>query len=72
LPEPATTLPADHAFVLQLQKRRGGAEACRCGRVEHLTTGRAVNFSTPAELWEFIDEALTGADTAEDADGGTS
>ena len=56
--DPVTGLSADHAFVLQLQKSRGGAEACRCGRVEHLSTGQAVTFNTPAELWDFIDEVL--------------
>ena len=59
MPEPVNRPSADHAFVLQLQKSRGGAEACRRGRVEHLTTGQAVTFTTLAELWDFIDEVLT-------------
>jgi hypothetical protein len=59
LREPVTPLRADHAFVLQLQKSRGGAEACRCGRVEHLATGQATRFNTPAEFWDFVEEVLT-------------
>ena len=59
MPEPITPLRTDHAFVLQLQKSRGGAEVCRCGRVEHLATGQAASFTTPAEFWNFIDEVLT-------------
>ena len=59
MPEPVTPLSADHAFVLQLQKSRGGAKARRCGRVEHLTTGQATRFTTPAEFWDFVDEVLT-------------
>ena len=58
MPEPVTPLRPDHAFVLQLQKSREG-EACRCGRVEHLATGQAASFTTPAEFWDFIDEVLT-------------
>ena len=59
MPEPVTPLRSDHAFVLQLQTSRGGAEACRCGRVEHLVTGQAAKFTTPADFWDFIDEVLT-------------
>ena len=59
MPEPVTPLPTDHAFVLQLQKSLGGAEACRCGRVEHLATGQAARFTTTVELWDFVDEVLT-------------
>ena len=59
MPEPLNPLPTDHAFVLQLQKCPAGAEAFRCGRVEHLATGQAASFTTQAELWDFIDEVLT-------------
>ena len=59
MPEPLNPLPTDHAFVLQLKKCPAGAKTCRCGRVEHLATGQAASFTTPEELWDFIDEVLT-------------
>lgn len=59
MPEPVPTLPADHAFVLQLQGSQGCPGTCRAGRVEHLATGQAARFTTPAELWDFVNEVLT-------------
>ena len=60
MPEPLIPLPADHAFVLQLQESHGRPESCRAGRVEHLATGDATRFTTTTELWDFVDEVLTG------------
>ena len=58
MPEHGTPLRADHAFVLQLKESQDRACAFRSGRVEHLATGQAANFTMPAELWDFIDEVL--------------
>lgn len=60
MPEPLIPLPTDHAFVLQLQVSHGRPESCRAGRVEHLATGEATRFTTTTELWDFVDEVLTG------------
>ena len=59
MPGPDIPLPADHAFVLQLQESQGRLETCREGRVEHLATGRATRFTTTTELWDFVDGVLT-------------
>jgi hypothetical protein len=59
MPAPVIPRPADHAFVLQLQARRGRPEVCRAGRVEHLASGQATTFTTTTELWNFIDTVLT-------------
>ena len=59
MPEPVIPLPADHAFVLQLQESQGRPGTCRRGRVEHLATGQAARFTTTAELWDFVDKVLT-------------
>ncbi len=57
--EPVRPLPADHAFVLQLQESRGRPGTCHAGRAEHLATGEAARFATPRELWDFVDRVLT-------------
>jgi hypothetical protein len=59
MPEPKIPLPADHAFVLQLQESNGCPENCRAGRVEHLATGEAKRFTTTTELWDLVDKVLT-------------
>ena len=64
MPELMNPLPTDHAFVLQMKASRDCA--CRTGRVEHLATGQAARFTTPAELWDFIDEVLTGLERPRD------
>ena len=56
--KPSTPLPADHAFVLQLQASKGHPEICHTGRIEHLSTGEAKRFTTTEELWDFIDSVL--------------
>ena len=52
-------LPADHAFVLQIQESRECPDICHRGRVEHLATGKATRFTTTADFWNFVDEVLT-------------
>ena len=57
--EQVNPLRTDHAFVLQLQESRGRSGTRRAGRVEHLASGEATRFATPAGLWDFVDEELT-------------
>ena len=57
--EQVDPLPTDHVFVLQLQDSHGRPGTCRAGRVEHLASGEATRFATPAGLWDFVDEELT-------------
>jgi len=57
--EKAVSLPADLAFVLQLQASSGGSEVGHRGRVEHLASGRAMHFADEDELWAFVDSVLT-------------
>ena len=59
MPEPVIPLPADHAFVLQLQESEGRPEIRHAGRVEHIGTGQATRFTTTTELWDFVDRILT-------------
>ncbi len=59
MPESVFPLPANHAFVLQLQESQDPPETCRAGRVEHLATGHATRFTTTTELWDFVDKVLT-------------
>ena len=56
--EQVNPLPTDHAFVLQLRESRGRPGPYREGRVEHLASGEATRFATPAEFWDFIDSIL--------------
>ena len=64
--EPILPLPTDHVFVLKLQESHGRPDACRAGRIEHLASGEAVRFATPAELWIFVDKILTEPKRRED------
>jgi len=57
--EQVNPLPTDHAFVLQLLESRGRPGPCHEGRIEHLASGEATRFATPAELWDFVDKVLT-------------
>ena len=50
------SLPANYAFVVQLQASSGASD--HRGRVEHLASGQAVHFANEGELWAFIDSVL--------------
>ncbi len=56
---PDPTLPADHAFVVQL--RRGTALTAErvAGEVEHIVSGQHCEFCSFAELAAFIERILT-------------
>ena len=51
-------LPADRAFVIQLQVNSEESERGHRGRVEHLASGQATCFADEEELWAFVDSVL--------------
>jgi len=56
--EKDVSLPANRAFVIQLQASSGASEVDHRGRVEHLASGRATQFADKGELWAFVDSVL--------------
>jgi hypothetical protein len=60
------SLPADRVFVVQFGRCEGGSAESSPGgfahgRVEHLTTGRAIRFGTWDELCVFVEHVLQPA-----------
>ena len=55
-------LPANRAFVIQLQATSGAPEAGHRGRAEHLASGSAMRFKDEDELWAFIDSVIAKED----------
>ena len=58
MPEPTRPLPANRAFVIQLQAGAAEPEIRHAGRAEHLTSGQAARFEGEDELWAFVDGML--------------
>jgi hypothetical protein len=58
MPETDDRLPADRAFVIQLQVSPEESERGPRGRVEHLASGQATRFVDEEELWTFVDSVL--------------
>jgi hypothetical protein len=56
--EKDVSLPANLAFVIQLQAGSGASGVVHRGRVEHLASGRAMRFADNDELWTFVDSVL--------------
>jgi len=56
--EKDVSLPANRAFVIQLQASSGASEVRHRGRVEHLASGRATHFADEDELLAFVDGVL--------------
>ena len=56
--EKDVSLPANRAFVIQLQASSGASRVGHRGRVEHLASGRAMRFAEEDDLWAFVDSAL--------------
>ena len=55
----SVSLPADHAFVVQLRRGCGAtADGPWTGRVEHVVTGRATQFTGCQDLRAFIVKTL--------------
>ncbi len=53
--------PADSAFVLQFQRGCGSAASKCVGVVEHISSGRAKQFTSVAELVTFVQSTITKA-----------
>jgi hypothetical protein len=56
--EKDVSLPANRAFVIQLQVNSDVSRVAHRGRVEHLASGRAKHFPDEHELWAFIDNVV--------------
>jgi hypothetical protein len=56
--KPLSTLPPEGAFVLQLQSGVDVGAGSIAGRVEHITTGRAMRFASLDDLLTFIAAAF--------------
>ena len=56
--EKDVSLPANRAFVIQLQASSGASAVGHRGRVEHVASGRAMRFADEDELWAFVDGVL--------------
>ena len=54
--------PADCAFVIQFTQPRAGTHA-RCGRIEHVASGRARRFDDGAQLMAFVAEVLASLES---------
>ena len=63
MPEKDVLLPANRAFVIQLQATAAAAEAGHRGRVEHLASGSAIRFADEGQLWAFIDSVIAKVDS---------
>lgn len=57
LPQAASTLAPDLAFVVQLQTQPSQTTAELAGRVEHIASGEASSFASLAELRAFMGKA---------------
>jgi hypothetical protein len=55
----ARALPANRAFVVQLQAATTEDKNIFQGRIEHLASGRAENFGDVSELRSIISELLS-------------
>ena len=49
------SLPANRAFVIQLQASSVASGVGHRGRVEHLASGQAMHFADEDEFWAFVD-----------------
>jgi hypothetical protein len=58
LTEDRSRLPAARAFVVQFRAPEDGKPESLQGRVEHISSGRAQNFSSIEELCAFMEQVL--------------
>ena len=56
--EPAPTLPAWKAFVVQFSDTAGRCSGVFAGRIEHLNTGRRVRFESRSALLTTLEHML--------------
>lgn len=61
---PNPMLPADHAFVVQLQKGTALTPDALRGRVEHIVTGQEAWFASQEELRAFMERVLAAVRSA--------
>jgi hypothetical protein len=52
--EPAHSLPAQRAFLVQVHAHAEVAQGHLAGRVEHVVSGQATHFASPEELLAFM------------------
>jgi hypothetical protein len=62
-PESARPFPAERAFVVQFRAGAAVEQGGYTGRVEHVVSGQARQFHTPAELLAFIAQVLAALGT---------
>lgn len=55
---PDSTLPADHAFVVQLRKGTALTAEGVAGEVEHIVSGQSAEFHSFTELAAFMEQML--------------
>jgi hypothetical protein len=63
MPQLPPSLPSNKAFVVQFRAQPADAPLSWEGRVEHLTLGQVLRFSTPEELLAFLARVLTEVQT---------
>lgn len=54
----APELPADRAFVVQFRGQAPREGAWRAGRVEHVVSGRTIQFGSWEQLRAFVEDML--------------
>jgi|HubBroStandDraft_1064217.scaffolds.fasta_scaffold1056685_2 hypothetical protein len=60
LTEDRPRLPAARAFVVQFRAPEDGKPESLKGKVEHISSGQAQNFSSMEELCVFMEQVLKG------------
>jgi len=58
LTEDRSRLPSARAFVVQFRAPEDGKPESSKGKVEHISSGRAQNFSSIEELCAFMEQVL--------------
>ena len=56
--EKDVSLPTNRDFVIQLKAGSEASKVGHRGRVEHVTSGRAMHFADEDELWAFVHSVL--------------
>jgi hypothetical protein len=58
---PAPAFPAWKAFVVQFSRETRDFTATCAGRIEHLSSGRRIQFTSPAELLQALERLLAAS-----------
>lgn len=59
-PQPTSALSVDWAFVLQLREGTSFRAEALCGRVEHVSSGRAALFDSLESARAFMEDVMRG------------